>query len=185
MFNSECDLAAIVYERTDDPDRLLREFADDLQRSGYRLAGLIQCGFHDGQVPVKLLPEGDIIQLTHSLGPSPEGCNLDPAALAEAAAKIANAIDQGADLVMVNRFGKMEVSGMGLVDEICRAVLADIPVLVAVPKQNFTMWTRFSQGMSVKLACSRQQLNAWWQTVRVGTDGIRPGTTTTFCEIAK
>src|ERR1700730_18051256 len=44
MFDSQCDLAAMVYGSADDPDRLLREFADDLRRTGYRPAGLIQHG---------------------------------------------------------------------------------------------------------------------------------------------
>jgi Protein of unknown function (DUF2478) len=189
MFDSQCDLAAMVYGRADDPDRLLREFADDLTRTGYRPAGLIQhgrkCGMEDGELSGRVLPGGDIVRLTHNLGRHAEGCSLEPSALIEAAGKVAAAIDRGADLVVVNRFGKMEVGGRGLVDEICRAVVADIPVLVAVPEQHFTVWTRFSGGMSVKLRCRRDHLDAWWRAVRVRSDLPASGAASTFCEIAK
>jgi hypothetical protein len=86
---------------------------------------------------------------------------------------------------MINRFGKLEAAGRGFVDEIKRAVVADIPVLIAVPDQRFWMWTRFCAGMTVKLACSRESLDAWWRTVspRASAHPTRSGAT--FCEIAK
>src|SRR5271170_764525 len=46
MFDSQCDLAALVYEHDEDPDRILRDFASDLNRRGYRAVGLVQLG-HD------------------------------------------------------------------------------------------------------------------------------------------
>src|ERR1035438_8235691 len=46
MFDSQCDLAALVYERDEDPDRILRDFTSDLNRRGYRAVGLVQLG-HD------------------------------------------------------------------------------------------------------------------------------------------
>jgi hypothetical protein len=44
MFDAECNFAAVVYKRDDDPDRLLLDFARDLRRSGSRVAGVIQHG---------------------------------------------------------------------------------------------------------------------------------------------
>src|SRR5262249_27067899 len=142
MFDSQCDVAAMVFGRTDDPDRVLQEFADEVKRSGYRPVGLIQCSHQQGrveeEVSVSVLPEGPVVRLTHNRGGHEDGCSLDAGDLADAVARVAAAIDQGADLVVVNRFGKMEIGGKGLVDEIYRAVAADIPVLVAVPEHHFS-----------------------------------------------
>jgi len=190
MFDSQCDVAAIVYSRKDDPDGLLQEFVTDLKRLGFRLTGLIQCarvfGSAADHVSFMMLPEDAIVRLAHNIDGGPGGCGLAPNALIEAASSIALAISRGADLLIVNRFGKMEVEGRGLVDEICQAIVADIPVLVTVPEQHFTTWTRFSKGMSVKLRCSRKQLDEWWRAV-CGRSGITQSTqlASTFCEVAK
>jgi hypothetical protein len=38
---------------------------------------------------------------------------------------------------------------------------ADIPVVIAVANHRFADWVKFAGGMSVKLACDRQALDAW------------------------
>ena len=56
MFDSQCDLAALVYERGQDPDRILREFASDLKAGGYRAVGLVQLGHRGHQAHHALAP---------------------------------------------------------------------------------------------------------------------------------
>jgi hypothetical protein len=51
MFDSQCDIAALVYERNQDPDKVLRAFASDLKSRGYRVAGLVQTGHHCVDTP--------------------------------------------------------------------------------------------------------------------------------------
>ena len=34
MFDSHCDLAALVYEQDQDPDKILQDFASDLKACG-------------------------------------------------------------------------------------------------------------------------------------------------------
>jgi hypothetical protein len=46
MLDSQCDLAALVYEQDQDPDQILRDFAFDLNAHGYRAVGIIQLGHH-------------------------------------------------------------------------------------------------------------------------------------------
>ncbi len=105
MFDSQCDLAALVYERDQDPDRVLHDFASDLNIRGYRAVGLVQTGHHC---------VGEERQLFQNLGAGATGCRLDVGKLLDAGAQIANAIDEGADLVIVNRFGRQECEGKGL-----------------------------------------------------------------------
>jgi hypothetical protein len=46
MFDSQCDLAALVYEQDQNPDKILHDFASNLNASGYRAVGLVQLGHH-------------------------------------------------------------------------------------------------------------------------------------------
>lgn len=59
-----------------------------------------------------------------------------------------------------NRPGKMEAAGAGSVEEVKRAVAADIPMLIAVTLALLGVWTRSWADMSVKLACSREPIDA-------------------------
>jgi len=174
-FDAQCDLAALVYGRLDEPDRLLREFVQDLMNRGYRVAGLVQTRLGDGGAAVSVLPTGETIPLAQ---------NHEPCDLAEAAARIDALIKSGADLVIINRFGKLEMQGTGLVDEIARALSFDIPVVVAVPEFRFPEWLSFCRGMGVKLPCRNGSLQSWWSGMIVGEP--RPGQRhASFCELSK
>src|SRR3984885_5028633 len=125
MFDSQGDLAALVYERDQDPDQVLREFATDLKARGYRAVGLVQTGHHCTDTPqlsAMLVHSGEELQLFQNLGTCSTGCRLDVGRLLDAGAQVANAIDQGADLVIVNRFGRQECEGKGLSHLIERAL---------------------------------------------------------------
>ena len=41
MFDAQCDLAALVYDEHQDPDTVLRDFADDLNAHGFRAVGML------------------------------------------------------------------------------------------------------------------------------------------------
>jgi len=188
MFDSQADIAALVYGSGDDPDGLLRAFADNLGRSGYRAVGLIQTSrssFSAHALSAVALPTGAPVSFRHSAESPSIGCHLDASELAAAKARLAQAIEDGAHLVIINRFGKLEMSGQGFVAEIRQAVAADIPVVIAVPQHLFMAWTRFSAGMGVKLACARAPLDAWWRSVAPRPRGSAPDSGANFCEIAK
>ncbi|MEH2669899.1 DUF2478 domain-containing protein [Bradyrhizobium elkanii] len=93
------------------------------------------------------------------------GCKLDLSRLQAAGIRVADALAEGADLVVINRFGKRERDGKGLGFVIERALGADIPIVIAVSRANFADWIKFAGGMSVKLACDRHALDAWWHNV--------------------
>jgi Protein of unknown function (DUF2478) len=199
-FDTQCDLAAVVYGADDDPDRLISGFAADLRRSGGRPVGVVQlgrsCRAESPRLGVVMLPDGEVVRLAPQdfapQGFAPQdfasqaethvtGCRLDPGRLAGLATRLAAAIEAGADLVIINRFGRSEAEGKGLIDLIPQALDADIPVLIAVPEQRFAAWIRFSEGMNVRLACRREALDRWWVT---GPSRPR-GDAGTFCEFLK
>jgi hypothetical protein len=185
MFDSQCDLAALVYEPGQNPDALLRAFAGELNMRGYRAVGLVQRGQHcaDAELSAVLVHSGEELPLLQDLGSCAEGCRLDVGRLLEAGSQVAAAIEAGADLVIINRFGRSEAEGKGLIDLIPQALEADIPVLIAVPEQRFAAWIRFSEGMNVRLACRREALDRWWLTVT--GPSRQGGGADTFCEFAK
>ena len=188
MFDAQCDLAAMVYERDQDPDEVLRDFASDLNARGYRAVGLVQTGHHCLDAPrlsAMLVHTGEQLQLLQNLGACATGCRLDVGQLMDAGAQIASAIDRGADLVIVNRFGRQECEGKGLLYLVERALSADIPVVIAVPSHRFADWIRFADGMSVKLRCDRKALDAWWRAVSARNTGGIGRDHQSVCEVLK
>jgi Protein of unknown function (DUF2478) len=189
MFDSQCDLAALVYHREQDPDAVLRDFASDLNKRGFRAVGLVQIGHHEADAPqlsAVLIHTGEQLRLFQDLGAGAKGCKLDVGQLLDAGTQVASAIDAGADIVIINRFGRQEREGKGLSYLIERALSADIPVVIAVPSNRFAEWIAFADGMSVKLNCDRGSLESWWSAVscRTGSSGIRQDHRS-VCEVLK
>jgi len=186
MFDAQCDFAAVVYGVNDNPDQLLLDFTEDLRRSGVRTAGVVQLDSwtsDDCVVRTVVLSTREVIPVAHERNLAATGCSLDCRKLASIAEMIEAAIQQGADLVVINRFGKLEATGKGLIELIQQAADADIPVLIAVPEHRFPGWIKYSAGMSVRLPCRRAALDRWWQSVAMGLSGR--GSVTTLCALAK
>jgi hypothetical protein len=188
-FDAQCDLAAVVYGADDDPDRLFTDFADDLSRSGRRVVGVVQvgrsCRSENPILGAMVLPGGHVVPLVEQLQPPSIGCRLDTGRLAAVAKRVATAIADGSDLVIINRFGRTESEGRGLTDLITRALDADIPVLIAVPEHRFASCIKFSDGMNVRLACRREALDRWWQSLAGSAARRESNDSRTFCEIGK
>ncbi|HYI29289.1 MAG TPA: DUF2478 domain-containing protein [Bradyrhizobium sp.] len=186
MFDSQCDLAALVYDGDQDPDEILRAFAADLTARGSRVVGMVQAGqCADSSLSAVLVHSGEKLLLAQDPDPLATGCRLDLGRLQDAAMRIAGAMEFGADLVIINRFGKRERDGRGLASLIDRAVEADIPVVIAVSRDRFADWIAFAGGMSVKLRCHRDALDAWWNAVSTrGAGGVGPDHQT-VCEVLK
>jgi hypothetical protein len=183
-FDAQCDLAALVYGTPEEADQLLREFVQELTGGGYRVVGLIQTRLGDGGAAVTVLPTGETIPLARRRG-SPSCSSPAPCDVTEAACRIDALIESGADLVIINRFGKLESEGSGLIDEIARALRFDIPVLVAVPEFRFAEWLSFCGGMGVKLPCRKGRLQGWWNAMIVGDRLPASHRHLSICELLK
>jgi hypothetical protein len=187
-FDSQCGVAALVYGPDQDPDALLNQFAADLAAQGVRVVGLIQGGHRVGRAPqlsAMLVHSGEDVELFQDLGAHAEGCRLDIQALTWAGQEIAAAIERGADLLVINRFGKQEREGRGLLYLIDRALSADIPVVVAVPDYCFDAWLRFAEGLSVKIPVTRSALQGWWRQVDARNAGMPALSDSTVCDALK
>jgi hypothetical protein len=172
MFDTLTDLAALVYEAHQDPDAILRDFASDLNARGLRVVGMTQAGqCADSSLSVVLLDSGEKLLLAQDFDPAASGCRLDVARLQNAGARVARALEAGADLLIINRFGKREREGRGLAYLIERALEAHTPVVIAVSSEHFPEWIKFAGGMTAKLGCDRPALDRWWRDVPVRVPG--------------
>jgi nucleoside-triphosphatase THEP1 len=169
MLDNRSDLAALIYDDLHDPDAVLRDFAADMNAQGFRVVGMVQAGqCADSSLSAVLVHSGETLLLAQDFDPNASGCRLDIDRLQNAGAQVADALDSGADLLIINRFGKRERDGKGLGYLIERAVDAGTPVVIAVSKDRLADWTAFA-GETVKLACERSALDAWWRDVSART----------------
>ncbi len=159
-------LAAIVYRSgEDDVDTLLAAFAADQIRDGHRLGGVVQRKAEgNGRARMEMIDllSGRAISISQDLGPSAQGCCLDPAGLADAAVAAGRAIAENVELLIVNKFSRQEAEGGGLRAELGNAVAAGLPVLTAVSTKCYDAWMAFTGGFGTTLLCERYVVDAWW-----------------------
>ena len=74
--------------------------------------------------------------------------------------------DQGADLVIFNRFGGLESKGGGFCAEMLTVMSLGIPVLAIVPANLLTEWRTFSGNYAVELEPDITQLKRWFFLAR-------------------
>lgn len=158
-------IAALVYGPGVDPSPVLLEVVRKLQERGVALAGAIQHSAGPCSMALEILPSGLRIPISQELGSGATGCRLDSAALAEAASMVRRAIDTAPALVVFNKFGAQEAGGSGLYDEMATAMIAGIPVLTAVNETLLPQWTAFTGGEFVRLACSAEAAQTWWDSI--------------------
>ncbi|MEQ8252267.1 MAG: DUF2478 domain-containing protein [Oceanibaculum nanhaiense] len=149
-------------------DALLATVVGRLRQGGVRVAGFLQeddSGIDGtdacGSMRLRDLDNGAVHGISQDLGRFSTGCRLDSAALTEAAGLLEAAIDAGAELVVVNRFGKAEADGSGLRLVIARAMAAGIPVLVPVREDYAPAWADFHGGMADSLPAEAEAVLDW------------------------
>ena len=162
-------LAAIIFDRDENPDAALVDFIAGLRRAGLRVGGLVQesdvianeaGAEHD--IFVRDLDTGARLPIMQNLGPLAEGCRVDPIAIAEAANLLENARVLKPDLLVVNRFGRLETESGGMIAEIGRAVADGDALLICVPLRYRDAWNSFAGGLDVQVAPHSDALQAWW-----------------------
>ncbi|NJO54646.1 MAG: DUF2478 domain-containing protein [Bacteroidales bacterium] len=177
--SSEPAVASLGYDRFEGEqvDRLLADIAERLQRDGLRIAGLIQ---HSEprqdrrrcDMTVRDLTSGRLIRISQDLGRDSHGCRLDTRALEDAAGLVENAVRAGADLLILNRFGKREAEGRGLSGALALAVDHDLPVLVGLNRFNAASWDAFAGDAALSLPLDGDIVLGWCRRMLRQTGGI-------------
>ncbi len=161
-------LAAVYYRDGEGGvvDRLIAAAANRLRGEGLRLAGVIQHNTDCGErscctMTLEELASSRLIKISEDRGPHATGCRLDTRALEEAVGLAGAAIDEGADLLIVNKFGKRECEGHGFRATIDAALTAGIPVLAGVNEQSADGWIEYAQDFSHRLPLDEDAVFAW------------------------
>lgn len=159
-------LVAIVYANEAYPQSTFERIVADGRRRGLRVAGVLQhpvCSDAAGHCDVALeeLTTGLRTDLFEDRGPGASGCRLDEAALAEVNGQVARSLDADPDLLVLNKFGKVEAEGRGLLDLVAMAVDRGIPVVIGVPIRNLEPWRDFAGGMSVEFTDDPSEVADW------------------------
>ncbi|MFD1796675.1 DUF2478 domain-containing protein [Paracoccus aurantiacus] len=147
----------------DGAHRLMREIALRLESSGVPVRGAVQSNdrVDDCHCDMTLQVLGDTgpdVVISQNLGPSATGCRLDAGALESAAQRVLNTLPD-AKLVVVNKYGKQEIMGRGMVAVIADALDRDLPVLISVAPQQQAEFVAFAGDLAVKL--SPAQAEGW------------------------
>ncbi len=160
-------LAAVVYPRGFDIDRLLVDACAEAARAGVRLGGLLQVstGARGGNCAatahVADLRTQAAFDIWENRGVCAQGCRLDERGLADAVPVIERAITDRVDLIVINRFGRAESLGKGLLHCFAAALEAGIPVLSAAREPYVSAWRNFHGGLAVELPTSVPAITGW------------------------
>jgi hypothetical protein len=160
-------IAAIRFAKGMDIDRLLIEVARSLSCAGLRLGGLVQVcsAAHEARLSASVhvvdLFTGDRFDIWEPRGRDARGCRLDEGRLAVAEAAVMRSIDAGLDLLVLNRFGRAESLGRGLLACFIKAVTEDIPVLTAVREPFDRAWADFHGGLAETLPPRVEAVDVW------------------------
>lgn len=158
-------LGYVILSGRGETDAFLAGLALRLQAEGLRMAGTVQinrdsdCG-HACDMDLLLLPDGPEVRISQDLGAGSTGCRLDAGALEQAVAVSRRRLD-GADILIVNKFGKHEAEGRGFRELIAEALSLGLPVLTGVNRQNFAAFQTFCGGDAVRLAAEPDTITSW------------------------
>jgi hypothetical protein len=166
--NDRAPIAAIIHAHGAIEDcALLAEFADACRARGVAVRGLVDVITDNGKAracgaELRDLETDARYVIFQDLGPGSTGCRIDPAGVTTASIALRRAVEIGADLVIANRFGKLEASGGGLADDMLAVMVAGIPFLTLVAEPWLEEWRRFTGDAGALLSPRRADLDAWF-----------------------
>jgi len=167
--NQAARLAAVHLAEGEDADALLEDVARALQARGRRVLGFLQRPMPDGRdgccaaLMLEDIRTAARHLITQPLGPGSTSCRLDPRALADLTGQLLADLERGADLLIVNRFGRGETEGHGLRAAIGAAFDRGIPVLTAVRDPYLADWQAFSADLAITLPYDAGAALDWFE----------------------
>ncbi|WP_425040681.1 DUF2478 domain-containing protein [Primorskyibacter sp. S187A] len=159
-------LAAIRFE-SGDIDGFLADIARSLSECDMRVRGALQTRGAEGgechcaDMDLTTLGSNRTFRISQPLGNGSRGCRLHPGALAECASYLEQELEAGADLLILNRFGRGESEGRGFRDLIGKAMTLGVPVLTAVRPTYAEAWADFGAGLACDLPMERAAVLDW------------------------
>lgn len=160
-------LGVIVYDGDIEVEPVLAAVRDRLRAEGrLKLGGvvprwgeLLSNGKHEMLLD-DLVQEATYV-ISQDLGPGAEACVLDADGLTRMRLAIQYAVETGVDLLIAGKYGKQEAAGHGIREEIGLAVIADLPVLLALRETQIESWNAFAGGPWDRLPPDTDAVVAW------------------------
>lgn len=157
--------ASILDDGSGTAARLLAEAAAGLSAHGRRVHGLLMERLDDPAQCASTMVLTDVTTreayvVSQSLGPQSESCCADPQGFAEASAVLRRALEAAPEIVVVNRFGALEVAGGGFRSEFLEVLARDVPLLTVVASRHLAAWQEFTGG-AVVLPPDPAAIRAW------------------------
>lgn len=146
-------------------DELLAGVASLLEHVGMRLAGTVQTNLErvdrsKCDMDLRVLPDGPVLRISQDLGEGSRGCRLHTGVLETAVAEVQARLD-GAEVLVVNKFGKQEALGRGLAPVIAEALSRGMTVLVGVNGLNVPAFMDFTGEGAKALPPDPAAIVAW------------------------
>lgn len=146
-------------------DDLLAAVAERLGQAGVVLGGAVQINTDRPDrsrcdMDLRVLPAGPVVRISQRLGPGAVACRLDSGALEQAGVEIARHLG-GAQLVIINKFGKQEAAGRGLAPVIAEALAQGLPVLTGVTPAAHDGFLTFAAGLAEALDPDPDTVTGW------------------------
>jgi len=144
-------------------DQLLRDLAAKLEDRGVRLAGAVQineeyCESPRARMDLRILGSDTDVRISQDLGPQATGCRLDASGLEDAAHAVHKTLDNGPQMLIINKFGKQEREGKGFRDTIAEAISSDIPTILGVSPTLVPDFLEFADGLASPLPTDADDL---------------------------
>jgi hypothetical protein len=84
--------------------------------------------------------------VSQPMGRHSKACRADPQGFARATEVLRRALAEAPELVVINRFGRLEAEGGGLSAELLALMAEGVPLLTAVAPAYREAWLHFSGG---------------------------------------
>ncbi len=188
--NASPRIAAVSGDKNISNQALLAQFVEKRKAEGLRVAGLVEFpepgdGGACGRLSVVDIATGARIAISQNLGSGSTACNLDPRGVTEACAAAQRAIDEGADLVVLSKFGKLEAARGGLCDAFAAAIHAELPIVTTVNPALRGDWALFAGALSQDVAATADALESWWRRGAAPASETRRSAQTALPEFAR
>jgi nucleoside-triphosphatase THEP1 len=151
-------ILAITYAESGRAGEVLRRLAAGLAARGVRCAGFLQrdeppaAGRTCCDMVLVGLASGERLKISEDRGQHARGCRLDAGELVRAVASARSDLDAGADVLVVNKFGKTEAEGGGFRPLIADAIGLGRRVLITVPSSNLAAWRAFAGDLACEVS---------------------------------
>jgi nucleoside-triphosphatase THEP1 len=158
-------LAYVTLQGRGRTDALIAEVAALLAADGVQLAGTVQSNIERPNrrkcdMDLIVLPDGPIVRISEDRGDLARGCILDSGALEQTVHAVQQRL-AGAEVLIVNKFGKREAEGRGLVPIIAEAVELGLPVLIGVNGLNLAAFLAFAGEDASPLPADPSNIADW------------------------